>query len=67
MAFSSDQSYITTQYGQDNSFSMLYNLYAHKLLQLNIIPETVSEMIYFFDVLIKRLSISGLCNPDSFL
>lgn len=43
MAFSSDQSHVTTQYGKDGAFSPLYNLYAHKLLQLDILPDSVSD------------------------
>lgn len=40
--FSLDQSHVTTQYKQDSTFSLLYNLYAHSLLQLEILRDSVS-------------------------
>lgn len=43
LAFSSDESHITAQYGQDSSFSLLYNLYALKLLQLELLDDSVSK------------------------
>lgn len=45
LAFSTDQSYITAQYGQDTTFGLIYNLYAHKLLQMSLLPDTVSEVL----------------------
>lgn len=42
LALSLDGSHITSQFEQDSSFSLLYNLYAHKLLQLELLPDSVS-------------------------
>ena len=42
LALSSDQSHIVAQYGQDASYSLLYNLFAHKLLQLDLLSDSVS-------------------------
>ena len=44
LSMSSDGSYIKSQYDEDGSYSLQYNLFAHKVLGLNLIPESVSFM-----------------------
>lgn len=60
-----------SQYGQDSSYSLTYNLYAHKLLQLNLLPDSVSSLLYSVGalpiiMLVSRISISKrrFINPD---
>ncbi|KAK0468165.1 uncharacterized protein EV420DRAFT_1503141 [Desarmillaria tabescens] len=43
ISFSDDDSHLTLSYGNSSSWGLSYNLYADKLLNLNIFPESVYE------------------------
>lgn len=43
MAFSDDKNHLTLSYGDSSSWGLSYNLYADKLLNLNIFPQSVYE------------------------
>ncbi|KAJ3931095.1 MAG: hypothetical protein NXY57DRAFT_941060 [Lentinula lateritia] len=43
-ATSSEGNHLTLNYGNDSSWGLSYNLYADKLLQLNVFPESVYTM-----------------------
>ena len=45
LSLSSDGSYIKAQYDQNESYSLQYNLFAHKALRLNLLPNSASFMI----------------------
>lgn len=42
LATASDGSHLRLNYGLDSSNGLIYNLYADQLLQLNLIPDSVS-------------------------
>ena len=42
LSLSVDRSHVVAHYGQDDSYSLMYNLFAHKLLQLDLLPDSVS-------------------------
>ncbi|KAJ7044468.1 DUF1793-domain-containing protein [Mycena alexandri] len=44
LATSSDQSHLTLSYGNSSSWGLSYNLYADKLLKLNLFPDTIYQM-----------------------
>lgn len=44
MALSSDQQHILLRYGEEGSWTLLYNLYADKLLGLDLVDPSVSVL-----------------------
>ncbi|KAJ7179016.1 DUF1793-domain-containing protein [Mycena filopes] len=44
LAISPDQSHLTLSYGDPSSWGLSYNLYADKLLKLNLFPDTIYQM-----------------------
>ncbi|KAJ7781111.1 DUF1793-domain-containing protein [Mycena metata] len=44
LATSSDQSHLTLSYGNSSSWGLSYNLYADKLLKLNLFPDAIYQM-----------------------
>ncbi len=41
-SISQDKTHLMTSFGQQASAGLIYNLYADKLLQLNLVPQSVS-------------------------
>ncbi|KAJ7684052.1 hypothetical protein B0H17DRAFT_941147 [Mycena rosella] len=44
LAINPDQSHLTLSYGNSSSWGLAYNLYADKLLKLNLFPDSVYQM-----------------------
>ncbi|KAJ7129541.1 DUF1793-domain-containing protein [Mycena epipterygia] len=44
LAISSDQSHLTLSYGDSSSWGLSYNLYADKLLKLDLFPDSIYQM-----------------------
>lgn len=63
LAFSNDQSYITAQFGQDTTFGLIYNLYAHRLLQMDLLPDTVSEIFVFNGIVRSMCTVFRTLSP----
>ena len=58
LVMSSDQSHILGFYGEESSTSLLYNIYADRLLGTSLISQTVSDHLYF-QAPIYRLDIAA--------
>lgn len=43
LALSSDGSHLTLSYGNDSSWGLAYNLYADKLLKLDLFPDSLYQ------------------------
>ncbi|PIL35873.1 hypothetical protein GSI_01533 [Ganoderma sinense ZZ0214-1] len=65
LATSSDQSHLLGGYGDQQSWSLMYNLFADKMLALNFVPQSIVDMqTQYLDSLLATASEWGL-STDS--
>lgn len=65
---SADGQHILASYGNQNSWALVYNLYADRLLETNLVPDSVSAVCRSTAIYgIFTIFFSGLRYPDAIL
>ncbi len=54
-ALSQDQGHLLSSFGNQNSNGLIYNMYADKLLGLNLVPTNVSSSVISFEPFLQEL------------
>ncbi|KLO07713.1 DUF1793-domain-containing protein [Schizopora paradoxa] len=63
LSISQDKTHLLTSFGSNDSTGLIYNLYADKLLQLDLVPQSVSSLSMVTEILNKDLTSSKFGIP----